>query len=143
MDNHTLSSKPSSPQEPRLVRDGRPLAVLIVEDDLLVGAILAETIEDFGGRVVGIAEEPSQAFGLAVEHKPDVVLMDVKLKDGHDGLHAADAMRVLHGTPIVFCTGHGDAETIARIAAFGGSECLFKPVRPAELRDALLRACRR
>jgi CheY-like chemotaxis protein len=133
------SSKPKS--EPRLTKDGRPLNVLIVEDDMLVGTVLSEAIEEHGGRVIGLAAEPADAFGLVVEHRPDVVVMDVRLKDGHDGLHAAEAMRLLYRTPIVFCTGYGDSETLKRIQAFGGAECLIKPVLPAELRDAILRAC--
>lgn len=50
-------------------------------------------------------------------------------------------MRLLYKTPIVFCTGYGDLETLQRIHAFGGAECLIKPIMPAELRDAILRAC--
>jgi CheY-like chemotaxis protein len=117
--------------------------VLIVEDDPMVGTVLSDIIEDCGGHVVGVADLPADAFGLVVEHRPDIVLMDVRLKDGHDGLHAADAMRVLYRTPIVFCTGYGDAETTRRIEQFGGSECLLKPIQPTELCNAILRACGR
>jgi CheY-like chemotaxis protein len=137
------SSSSPTESDARLTKDGRPLSVLIVEDDLLVGAVLSEMIEDYGGRIVGVTALPTDAFGLVVEHRPDVVLMDVKLKDGHDGLHAAEAMRLLYRTPIVFCTGYGSPETMRRIEQFGGSECLLKPVQPEELRDAILRACRR
>jgi CheY-like chemotaxis protein len=117
--------------------------VLIVEDDLMVGTVLSDMIEDCGGHVVGVADLPSDAFGLVVEHRPDIVLMDIRLKDGHDGLHAADAMRLLYRTPIVFCTGYGDPETMRRIERFGGSECLLKPIQPTELCNAILRACGR
>jgi two-component system, response regulator PdtaR len=126
--------------ESRLSKDGRPLAVLIVEDDPLVGIEFSETISDYGGRVTGVAAIPADAFGLLVEHRPDVVLMDVRLKDGHDGLHAAEAMRILYRTPIVFCTGAGSPEIMRRIEQFGGAECLLKPVRPAALCEAILRA---
>jgi CheY-like chemotaxis protein len=126
---------------PRLVTDGQPLSVLIVEDDALVSRVLSDAVEEYGGRVIGIAAMPVDAFGLVVEHKPDVVVMDIRLKNGADGLHAADAMRTLYKTPIVFCTGYSDSETIWRIRRFGRTECLFKPVRPQELCDAILRAC--
>jgi len=125
----------------RLLRDGRPLSVLIVEDDGLVAQVLSDAVEEYGGRVIGIADVPADAFGLVVEHKPDAVVMDIRLKNGADGVHAADAMRTLYKTPIVFCTGYGDPDTIWRIRRFGPTQCLFKPVRPQELRDALLKAC--
>jgi two-component system, response regulator PdtaR len=130
-------------EAPRLVKDGHPLSVLIVEDDVLVSRVLSDAIEDHGGRVVGVAHLPAEAFHLVVEYKPDVVVMDIRLKNGENGLHAADAMRTLYKTPIVFCTGYGDPDTIWRIRRFGRTECLFKPVRPQELRDAILRAYER
>jgi DNA-binding NtrC family response regulator len=126
--------------EPRLVKDGGPLSVLIVEDDQLVSRILSDAVEEYGGRVIGVAGMPAEAFGMLVEHKPDVVVMDIWLKSGADGLYAAESMRTLYKTPLVFCTGHGDPDTIWRIRRFGRTECLFKPVRPQELRDAILRA---
>jgi two-component system, response regulator PdtaR len=126
---------------PYLRKDGHPLSVIIVEDDIQVAGLMKETVEEHGGQVAGIAAEPSEAFGLVVEYKPDAVIMDVRLKDGHDGLHAADAMRLLHQTPIVFCTGYADVETVERIRQFGGAPCLFKPIKPGELAHAILRAC--
>jgi CheY-like chemotaxis protein len=145
---HILAERSSSPasfdksgSERQLTKNGRGLAVLIVDDDPAIGEYLTEVVEEFGAKVIGVAAEPADAFGLVVEHRPDIVIMDIRLKDGHDGLHAADAMRLLYRTPIVFCTGYGDAETLSRIERFGGSECLLKPIRPEPLRDAILRAC--
>jgi two-component system, response regulator PdtaR len=135
------SGSSQSSSDPQLLKDGRPLTVLIVEDDDLVAEILRDAVEDHGGRVAGIAAEPAMAFGLVVENGPDVVVMDVRLKDGHDGLHAADAMRHLYRTPIVFCTGYSDIRTVERIRRFGGAKCLFKPIRPGELAHAILGAC--
>lgn len=145
-----LSAPAGSPPKPqsnsghvrRLLRNGSPIAVLIVEDEKLIGEYFAEAIEEYGGRMIGIAETPADAFGLVVEHQPDVVVMDVRLKNGHDGLRAADAMRALYQTPIVFCTGYGDPQTVERIRQFGGdSQLLFKPVLEVELREAILKAC--
>jgi two-component system, response regulator PdtaR len=132
---------PDSASEPQLRKDGHPLSVIIVEDDLQVAGLLKDILEQRGGRVARIAAEPSEAFGLVVEYKPDAVIMDVRLKDGRDGLHAAAAMRLLRQTPIVFCTASADVETLKRIRQFGGAPCLFKPIKPGELAHAILRAC--
>jgi two-component system, response regulator PdtaR len=131
---------PHHDNAPRLVKAGAPISVLIVEDDQLVSQALSNAVEDYGGHVIGVAGMPEEAFGLLVQHKPDVVVMDIRLKLGADGLDAAESMRTLYKTPIVFCTGYGDPDTIWRIRRFGRTECLFKPVRPPELRDAILRA---
>jgi CheY-like chemotaxis protein len=129
-------------ESPRLLKHGQPITVLILEDEPLVAATLSEAIEEHGGRVVGIVDLPADAFGLVVERRPDVVLIDVTLRYGRDGIRAAEAIRALHGTPVVFCTGAGDAQTVDRIRAFGG-ELLLKPVRAKELAEAILRACTR
>lgn len=54
-------------------------------------------------------------------------------------LAGMDTTRFLYGTPIVFCTGFGDGQTIDRIRTFGG-ELLLKPIHPEELAYAILRA---
>jgi CheY-like chemotaxis protein len=136
------NSGPHRAEHSRLLKkDGSTLSVLLVEDDIQVAGLLLEHIEDHGGQVVGTAAEPAEAFGLVVEQKPDVVVMDIRLKDGHDGLHAAEAMRLLHQTPIVFCTGYADVQTVERIRQFGDAPCLFKPVTATELANAILQAC--
>jgi DNA-binding NarL/FixJ family response regulator len=123
----------------RLERDGRPLSVLIVDDEPLVGMVLSDIVEEHGGRVVGPAESPKRAFALAAEHRPDVIVMDLRLKGGQDGVHAADTIKSVHGTPVVFCSGYDDPEAAARISALG-SELLPKPVQPEALCAAILRA---
>lgn len=125
---------------PCLTKGRRPLTVLVVEDEWLVGEVLRDSIEDHGGDVIGVAEAPGQAFELMVEFRPDVVLMDVRLKDGKDGIRVADAIRLLFGTPIVFCTGDADRQTLDRIRRLG-CDLLLKPVQPAELAFTILKAC--
>jgi CheY-like chemotaxis protein len=141
MAGHPPNPPTLTASEPRLLRDGKPLAVLIVEDDLAVAELLSDMVVDHGGCVAGIADIPLSALGMVVAHKPDAVIMDVRLKDGHDGLLTADAIRALHRTPIVFCTGYSDIRTVERIRQFGAAQCLFKPVKAHELAYAILRAC--
>ena len=109
--------------------------MLIVEDDALVGRVLSDAVEDYGGRVIGVADIPTNAFGLVVEHRPDVVVMDIRLEErsgraarrrcDEDALQ--DAHRVLHRATAT--TGHD----LRGSGDFGRAECLAKPVRPAGL----------
>lgn len=121
------------------MRDRCPLKVLVVEDEWLVAEVLCDSIEEHGGHVIGITESPGRAFELMVEFRPDVVLMDVQLKGGKDGIRIADAIRLLFGTPVVFCTGDGDWRTLERIRRLR-CELLLKPVQPAELAFTILKA---
>jgi CheY-like chemotaxis protein len=121
----------------RLVRRGCPLKVLIVEDDMIIAADLAGMIEEQGGRVIGTASDSLHAIELGLAHHPDIVLSDVMLRGRSDGVHAAEAIRDLVGSVIVFCTGNVDPETLQRMQAIEGSVVVAKPILSLELHQAL------
>jgi CheY-like chemotaxis protein len=112
----------------RLVRNGAPCRILIVEDDALIALDLQHTIEDLGGAVVGRASRTSEAIGLAVKHQPDVVLMDIRLAGGSDGIEAARGIRRLQEVPIIFVTGNADPATRERVLELSNVSLLNKPV---------------
>jgi CheY-like chemotaxis protein len=120
---------------------GRPLRVLIVEDEAIVADDLAYMLGAAGAQVIGIAAGQRDAVRLGIEHYPDVVLMDIRLRGGDDGIVAAEAIRAVLGTPIIFCTGNGDPETRRRVEAFGGAELLLKPIDGEPLIEAIGRVC--
>jgi len=115
--------------------DGRPLAVLVVEDEALVALDLSTTIEELGGTVIGTAATVREAKDLAVRNVPDAVLMDIRLPDG-DGVEAAAMIRRGTQPYIVFISGNTDPQTRQRIMRFGNAPLVAKPVTV----DALLRA---
>jgi AmiR/NasT family two-component response regulator len=122
------------------VRDGLPITFLIVEDEAVIAMDLELMIADAGGRPVGLAATAADAERLAGVLRPDVILMDVRLKGERDGIAAAYAIREALGTPIVFVTGNEEAETVGRIRAVNGSSPVHKPVRASALIDAVLEA---
>jgi CheY-like chemotaxis protein len=127
----------------RLVRNGAPCRVLIVEDDALIALDLQQTIEELGGLVVGRASRTPEAIGLAAKYKPDVVLMDIRLAGGSDGIDAARGIQRLRQTPIIFVTGNTDPVTRGRVLEFGDAPLLNKPVDQVLLRSILHERCTR
>ena len=121
----------------RLIKDGEPLRVLIVEDEALIALDYASTIEEHSGIVVGFAQTPWQALALAMRHRPDVAIVDIRLRDSGDGIESAHGIVAL-GTRVVFCSGNGDPASLERVRAFEKARLLLKPVLPLELIDALL-----
>lgn len=122
------------------------LRILIVEDEAITAIELESHLEDLGYTVVGIAGTASAALAAAEQHRPDLVLMDVRLAQGGDGVQVATELRRLYDMPSVFLTAHADAETRERAAAARPVGYLSKPVpRPefsallARLAAALLR----
>ncbi|MCJ2044054.1 response regulator [Methylobacterium sp. J-078] len=83
-----------------------PLRILIVEDEALILMQLEMLFEDAGHEVVGTAVSQDEAVALAVETKPDIAFVDVRLKGGSSGIEAARAMRAVDGLTIVFMTAN-------------------------------------
>jgi CheY-like chemotaxis protein len=120
--------------------DGRKVRVLVVEDDALIAMDLSVSVSQLGGDVVDVAATAAEAMRLASELRPDVVLMDVRLRGEPDGVEAAQVIRARAATPIIFVTGNSDHETLRRMAQLGGAQVILKPVLISELRDAIIRA---
>lgn len=120
--------------------DGRKLRLLVVEDDALIAMDLAVTIGELGGQVAGVATSARDAMRLTEELKPDIVLMDVRLRGESDGVEAAEVIQSREATPIIFVTGNSDSGTMQRMRRLKDAQIILKPVLLNELRDAIIRA---
>ena len=120
---------------------GRPLRILIAEDEPMVAQILQDMITAAGGEIMGVISTALATVGAAGLIHPDAVLMDIHLSGKMDGVDAAGIIRSRRRTPVVFITGAAlDAEMRNRLAAHGNVELVFKPIEAAELCTAILRA---
>ena len=120
--------------------DGHKVRVLVVEDDALIAMDLSVSVSQLGGSVVEVAATARDAMRLVGELRPDVVLMDVRLRGEPDGVEAAQIIHMRGATPIIFVTGNSDQETLRRMAQLSSAQIILKPVLINELRDAIIRA---
>ncbi|WOI48049.1 diguanylate cyclase [Acidovorax sp. BLS4] len=122
-----------------------PFTVLVVEDQASLRAVLVAELRNAG--VVDVLEAASgdKALDLFQLHRPDLVLLDIRLSDHNDGYWVAQQMREAEPggwTPIIFLSGlDGDLDVWRGIES-GGDDYLVKPVKPIVL-VAKLRAMRR
>lgn len=125
------------PSEPRMSAP----RVLIVEDEFLIALAAESDLEAAGLIVVGKAGNYEKALELARATRPDLILMDVRLGTGRDGIEAAIAIRAELDIPVVFATGSINAENTRRAAAAHPAGWLAKPYSSdalvTTLRDAL------
>src|SRR5262249_47979270 len=91
--------------------------ILIVEDEVIVARDLEGRLAALGYTVVATAGTAEEAVRLAGEHQPDLLLMDVRLRDGTDGVSAAEEIRRHQDVPIVYLTSYADQATLARARA--------------------------
>lgn len=112
-------------------------SILVVEDEFIIANSLSLQIEEMGYSVCGVAATAREAVELAQAHQPDVVLMDVRLKGGQDGVDAAIAIHETTGAKVIFITGSREPATMARIELDHATAVLFKPIYGHQLRAAV------
>lgn len=122
---------------------GFDVRILIVEDERLLAEELRERLESIGATVVGLVHSGEQAITAAERARPDLVLMDIRLKGEMDGIEAATRISRSLGTPIVFLTAHSDHMTVERAKAASPYGYILKPLQEHELRVTLSLALHR
>jgi len=115
--------------------------VLIVDDHTLVRAGLSRLLQGFANvEVVADASNAEQALQMAIQHSPDVILMDLSLP-GRTGLEAlSDILLRAPGTRVVMMTMHDDAGHVRDALDRGAVGFVVKDAAPQELELALLAA---
>jgi two-component system CheB/CheR fusion protein len=103
--------------------------ILIVEDELLIAEEACDRLEAAGYAVVGIADSGPRAIELAEVEKPDLVLMDIRLKSRMDGIEAGELIYERQGTPVVYLTAHSDRPTVLRASTPAAFGYVVKPLR--------------
>ena len=116
--------------------------VLIVEDDVPLSTVVEDALTDEGYAVVGTARSAEEAISMAVDHAPDLVLMDVKLLHNSDGIAAAGQILERTGIRCLMATGQIDAKTRERAAVVQPLGWLPKPYRNEEMVQAVADAMR-
>src|SRR5262245_36905183 len=118
----------------RSPRNGR--RALIVEDETMIALKLEADLRELGFDTCDLAADGQQALMCAENHRPDVVLMDVNLKGGREGIEVARRLRQVCDVPIVFVTGYTDIAALIR-EVVPGAPVLGKPVWKDRLADAV------
>lgn len=107
--------------------------VLIVDDEFIITQTLAIYVEDLGLEVCGVAASADEAVALAVEHRPFIVLMDMRLQGDRDGVDASLEIHERVGSRVVFITGSREPATLSRIQGDHPAAILFKPISEGQL----------
>jgi CheY-like chemotaxis protein len=111
--------------------------VLVVDDEFLIAESLSLQIEDLGLEVCGTADTARGAIAMAQEHRPCLVLMDMRLKGIEDGVDAALAIHRSVGSKVIFITGSREPATMARINEDHPAAVLLKPIFGRQLQTAI------
>ncbi|MFC9554121.1 ANTAR domain-containing response regulator [Rhodococcus sp. NPDC056960] len=114
----------------------QPRRVVVAEDEALIRLDLVEMLREEGYDVVGEAGDGQAAVDLAVELKPDLVIMDVKMPR-RDGIDAASEIAAKRIAPVVILTAFSQRELVERARDAGAMAYLVKPFSVADLVPAV------
>ncbi len=116
---------------------GRPAPrVVIAEDEALIRLDLAEMLAEEGYDVVGQAGDGEEAIEQATKHRPDLVVMDVKMPK-LDGIAAASQIARARIAPVVMLTAFSQRELVERARDSGAMAYLVKPFTKSDLIPAI------
>lgn len=117
--------------------------ILIVEDERIVAKDISKRLKNLGYIVVAAVSSGEEAIEKAGETRPDLVLMDIRLKGKIDGINASEQIRAEFNIPVIFLTAYADEKTLQRAKVTEPFGYIVKPFDERELYAAIEVALRR
>jgi len=113
----------------------RPLKILIVEDEILNAMYLKTLMKDKGHDVIGVVDKGIDAINSALQNDPDLILMDIRLKDEINGIEAINEIHKNKFIPVIYITASTDRETFVEAKRTKMIALITKPIIESELID--------
>ena len=110
------------------------LRIAVAEDEWLLAEQLVTELEGLGHEVSGVARTGTELLATVSRERPDLVLVDIRLARGSDGLAAAKEVQAHFQVPVIAVTGHLTPEEAEAAGLLG---LVSKPLTPARLRAVL------
>jgi len=112
--------------------------VLVIEDEAMIGWMLESLLESMGFTSIALAATGEEALEAARDIAPGLIVTDVNLGRGMDGIAASSAIQAQSGAAVILITGYGLDEARSRSAGtIPGAPILRKPVQVLDLRNAV------
>lgn len=112
--------------------------VLIVEDETIVALEIKKVLEKLDFIVTDMATGYDSALESVKRTKPDIILMDIDLRDDKDGIDVAKQIQKTNNIPIIYTTAYSDEKTLNRAIETNPVTYLIKPFKREELKSNIL-----
>jgi DNA-directed RNA polymerase specialized sigma24 family protein/CheY-like chemotaxis protein len=119
------------------LRGDLSLKVLVIEDQGILAMGIAQTIIQMGHQLCGIAHTRREALARARETEPDLILADVRLRDGDDGITTVLDIVKHRPVPVIFLTGH--VHDLIKVPELHPTLVVGKPLVPLTIEAAVRR----
>ena len=114
----------------------KTLRIVIADNESLIRLDIREMLEDAGHEVVGEAVNGRRAVELTRQHRPDLVLMDIKMPE-MDGITAAGKIYADKIAPVILLTAFSQPDIVEKAKDSGVMGYLVKPVQESQLFPAI------
>jgi len=81
--------------------------ILIVEDEMIIGAKISMYITNMGYEVIGLLAKGEEALVHIRSNRPDIILLDIRLKGEMDGIETAQEMQLEYDIPVIYIETSG------------------------------------
>jgi len=114
------------------------IRILIVEDEIILAQDIAYKLEDSNYDVVGIVDSANKALQLLKEVSDiHIILMDIMIKGGMDGIDLARIINKNYTIPLIFLTSHSDIRLVERAKTVNPYAYLLKPFNDRQINIAI------
>ena len=114
------------------------IKILIVEDEKIIALDIQSSIIDLGYNVTQTVKNYDEAINSIKNNEPDIILMDINLKNSKDGIQTATDIQKIKNIPIIYLTAFCDDATINRAIQTNPVGYLTKPFKIDELKSTIL-----
>lgn len=111
--------------------------ILIVEDNMLIGAKISMLLDELGYEAAGLMPRAEDALTFLADNTPDILLLDIKLKGKMDGIQLAETISQDKEIPVIFLTSNTDEATFNRAKATKPYAFISKPYKKLDLQRAI------
>lgn len=114
-----------------------PAKILIVEDEMIIGANISLQLSKLGYEVTGIESRGEDAILHVKNNRPDIVLMDIQLKGRMDGIETVLRLQQEFDMPVIYLTANADDENFERAKSTKPYAFISKPFKKLDLQHAI------
>lgn len=112
-------------------------SILVVEDEAIVSMQIQESLEAMGYTVPAIVDSGDEVLAAVLTHKPDLILMDIKLRSFIDGVDAATRVKLVRDVPVIYLTAYPSKGSQDRAERTASAAYLVKPINDGILKESI------
>lgn len=113
------------------------IKILIIEDEMIIGANIALQLSNLGYDVIGIIPRAEEVLPKIRENTPDILLLDIYLKGDLDGIELAHIIQKEFKIPIIYLTANADDIHFNRAKTTNPYAFISKPFKKLDLQHAI------